>query len=101
MPWDIDGSLYPDITPPEKLESLEEKIEFLARLFSAWDFGILPEPDILAEISKPHWQEAVEACQLLTSPTYHMLRKWHNLKPLIYLGDRLAYIQNDPWLKFV
>lgn len=39
----IDGSLYPDREPPEALATLEERIDFIARLCSALDFGLLPE----------------------------------------------------------
>jgi hypothetical protein len=38
---------------------------------------------------------------LLTSPTYHLLRAWHALPVLPYLGQRLAYIAEDPSLEYV
>lgn len=38
----IDGTLYPDTEPPEALETLAERVDFLARLCGAWDFSILP-----------------------------------------------------------
>jgi hypothetical protein len=37
----------------------------------------------------------------LTSPTYHLLREWHQLEPLPYLGRELPYIRDDPNLKYV
>jgi len=43
----------------------------------------------------------VDACRLLTSPTYHLLREWHGLERLPYLGQALAYITEDPNLAFV
>lgn len=101
MPWQIDGTLYPDTQVPETLESMEEKVDFLARLCSAWDFGILPDFDTIDEIRRPEWSQAVDNCNLLTSPTYHLLRRWHNLKHLPYLGQKLSYIQDDPCLQFV
>lgn len=97
----IDGSLYPDIEVPEDLSDLAERVDFLARLCAAWDFGILPEADTITEIRRNQWREAVDACQLLTSPTYHLLRDWHGLEPLPYLGQKLAYITDDPNLAFV
>ncbi len=97
----IDGSLYPDIEPPSEIDSFGDQIDFLARLCAAWDFGILPEPETLTEICKPTWRVAVDQCQLLTSPTYHLLRTWHGLPLVPYLGQRLAYIVEDPSLAYV
>jgi len=99
MPSWIDGALYPDTEPPETLETLSERVDFIARLCAAWDFGILPYPETVAEIRRPEWREAVDACRLLTSPTYHLLREWHGLERLPYLGARLAYIEEDPCLE--
>ncbi len=39
---------------------------------------------------------SVDACRLLTSPTYHLVRKWHGLPELAFLGQELAYIRDDP-----
>ena len=99
-PW-IDGALYPDMEPPAALDSLEQRVDFLARLCSAWDFGLLPRPETVAEIRQPEWREAVDACRLLTSPVYHLLRSWHGLPPLPFLGQQLAYIRDDPNLMYV
>jgi hypothetical protein len=101
MPFKIDGSLYPDMSSPESLASLGERVDFLSRLCSAWDFGFLPDADTVAEIRQDYWRESVDVCQLLTSPSYHLLRVWHHLPVLPYLGQRLAYICNDPNLEFV
>ena len=96
-PW-LDGALYPDIDIPDSLESLSERVDFLARLCAAWDFGILPTADTIAEIRMENWIPAVEACRLLTSPAYHLLRRWHGLSPLPYLGQEIAIIRDDPCL---
>lgn len=100
LTW-IDGALYPDREVPETVESLAERVDFLARLCGAWDFGLLPDPETVAEIRRPGWRQAVESCRLLTSPSYHLLRRWHHLPPLPYLGRKLAYIRNDPSLEHV
>lgn len=97
----LDGTLYPDLAPPERVESLDERVDFLARLCAAWDFGLLPEGETVVEIRRPEWCAAVDACQLLTSPSYHLVRAWHRLPALPYLGQRLAYILNDPNLAYV
>jgi hypothetical protein len=97
----IDGALYPDTEPPATLQGLAERVDFLARLCAAWDFGLLPDPDVVAEVRRAKWREAVDACRLLTSPTYHLLRRWHGLAALPYLGQKLAYIRDDPNLAHV
>ena len=101
MRWHIDGTLYPDRLTPQELESLADRVDFLVRLCAAWDFGVLPDAETVAEIRRPEWREAVEICGLLTSPVYHLLRRWHRLKPLPYLGQELAYIRDDPQLEYV
>ena len=97
----IDETLYPDVEPPTVLDSLDLRVDFLARLCAAWDFGRLPDPEVVAEIRKPEWREAVDACRLLTSPVYHLLRSWHGLPSLPYLGQKLAYISDDPNLLYI
>lgn len=101
MPSWIDGSLYPDTEAPSELASLADQVDFLARLCAAWDFGLLPEADTVAEIRRPEWRKAVDACRLLTSPAYHLVRHWHDLPPLPYLGQQLAYIRDDPNLEYI
>lgn len=100
LPW-LDGALYPDTDVPNSLESLEDKVDFLARLCSAWDFGLLPDSGTVTEIRRKEWKNAVDVCRLLTSPAYHLLRRWHGLSPLAYLGQQIAYIRDDPCLSQV
>jgi hypothetical protein len=94
----IDGALYPDVDVPGDLPSLADQVDYLARLCAAWDFGLLPDWDTIVEIRQPSWRPAVEACALLTSPTYHLLRRWHGLPGVPYLGNTPAYIRDDPYL---
>ena len=101
MPFQIDGSLYPDTAVPTRLETLGDRVDFLARLCAAWDFGILPDQNTITTIRAAEWRQAVDACQLLTSPAYHLLRRWHHLPSQPYLGQRLAYIYNDPNLTYI
>jgi len=101
MSFQIDGSLYPDTEIPPHLETLADQVDFLARLCAAWDFGTLPDRETVEAIRSPQWQEAVESCQLLTAPSYHLLRQWHELAPKPYLGRQLAYIRNDPNLAYI
>lgn len=76
-------------------------MDFLARFCAAWDFGVLPRAETVAEVRRPEWREAVDACRLLTSATYHLVRTWHNLPQLPYLGRELVYIRDDPNLAYV
>jgi hypothetical protein len=99
-PW-LDGALYPDVEVPATLETLADRVDFLARLCAAWDFGLLPDGTTITEIRKPDWSPAVQACRLLTSPAYHLLRRWHRLPALPYLGQQIASIRDDPYLAHV
>jgi hypothetical protein len=100
LPW-LDGSLYPEGAIPDALESPADRVDFPARLCSAWDFGILPNSDTVAEIRNPEWIPAVQACRLLTSPAYHLVRRWRHLSSLPYLGGQIASIRDDPYLSRV
>ena len=97
----IDGALYPDTEVPSTLNTLAEQVDFLARLCAAWDFGLLPGKETVAEIRRPEWRKAVDDCRLLTSPAYHLVRSWHNLPALPYLGQELSYIRDDPNLDYI
>ena len=101
MPSWIDGALYPDTATPAAISTLPERVDFLSRLCAAWDFGVLPSKETVAEVRRPEWREAVDRCRFLTSPAYHLLRRWHNLPPVAYLGQQLAYIREDPNLEYV
>lgn len=97
----IDGALYPDQPTPSRLDTMEKKIDFLTRLCGAWDFGRLPDPETVDEVSQPHWRKAVDACRMLTSPAYHLLRRRQGLPELPYLGRRIPEIADDPNLQYV
>ena len=101
MPSWIDGALYPDTAIPDEIRTLADRVDFLARLCSAWDFGLLPYRETVEEIRSPSWREAVDATRLLTSPAYHLVRTWHELPTLPYLGQQIAMIRDDPSLSHV
>jgi hypothetical protein len=101
VPAWIDGALYPDVEIPSRINTLAERVDFLARVCAAWDFGILPRAETVAEIRRPAWRKAVDRCRLLTSPAYHLVRSWHQLPPLPYLGQQLAHIRDDDNLAHV
>jgi len=97
----INGALYPDREPPSALTNLAEQVDFLERLCAAWDFGILPDASVVMEIRQARWRDPIDACHFLTSPTYHLLRRWHGLARLPYLGQQMAYIRDDPNLAHI
>ena len=101
MPSWIDGTLYPGRHVPAALDTLADRVDFLARLCGAWNFGLLPRHETVAEIRRPVWREVVEACRLLTSPAYPLLRQRHGLASLPYLGRELASIRDDPDLAYI
>ncbi len=101
MTFQVDGALYPDCDPPARLETLAERAEFVERLCAAWDFGRLPERETIEEVRRPAWREAVDLARLLTSPAYHLLREWHGLPELPFLGSIPAAFRDDPNLDFI
>ena len=101
MPDWFDESLYPDVENPQPPASLEDRIDFLARLCGAWDFGILPRLETVREVRTAAWREATDACRMLTSTGYHLLREWHGLEPVPFLGSVPAFVRDDPNLEYV
>jgi hypothetical protein len=100
MVW-FDATLYPDEVRPSAPASDEERIDFIARLCAAWDFGVLPREQTIREVRTAAWRRAVDECRLLTSVSYHLLREWHGLPRLEYLGPVPAYVREDPSLLYV
>ena len=101
MIW-LDGTLYPDLDqPPVALNTHAEQVDFIARLCAAWDFGVLPSMNTIREVRRPEWRAAVNDCLLLTSHSYHLLRQWHDLPAVPYLGIVPAWIRHDPCLSRV
>jgi len=77
----IDHSVYPDLdVPPDDLPTDFDKADYLHRICSAADFGVLPDPhtfDLLRD-----WKQIFDAFPVLTSPTYHALRQRFGWNPL-------------------
>ena len=100
MDW-FDPTLYPDVVRPAVPASEEDRIDFIARLCAAWDFGVLPREPTIREVRSIAWRSAVDQCRLLTSVSYHLLREWHGLPRLEFLGSVPAYVREDPSLQHV
>jgi hypothetical protein len=97
----FDDSLYPEVECPHRPSTHGERIDFVARVCAAWDFGILPDMQTVDELAKPEWRDAVDACRLLTACSYHLLRRMHGLTEVPYLGPIPAYVKEDPNLNEV
>ena len=48
----LDGAVYSDMDVPDALETIPDRVDFLARLCAAWDFGLLPNAGTIAEIRR-------------------------------------------------
>lgn len=92
----LDEILYPDMEIPDALALNSDRIDSLSRICVLWDSGLLPSNETISDIRKDDWTSAVDACQLLTSPAYHLVRQWHGLSQLPYLGQEIALIRDDP-----
>ena len=97
----LDEIHFPDIKKPTKNDPISLRVELRSKLCVLWDNGLLPESDMITEIRKDEWKQAVEATRLLTSPAYHLLRRWHSLPSLPYLGQSIALIRDDYCLRFI
>lgn len=71
----IDGSVYPDVDPPDAFETIEQKADYLHRIVSAFDFGLPPDAATLRLFSS--WREVFDAFPLPASPGYHALRMYY------------------------
>ena len=83
---DFDSSVYPDIDPPTTLETVEQKADYLHRICAAFDFGVVPQAQTLAQLAS--WKDIFDRFPLTGSPGYHALRCLFGLPP----------VTHTPWL---
>jgi hypothetical protein len=76
----IDRSLYPEESPPESLDTLEARADYVARVCAAWDFGIVPEPETLSLLAE--WRDVLDLYPLPSSVAYHTLRALYRWPPV-------------------
>jgi hypothetical protein len=91
----IDQSVYPDREPPKELITKEDKADYVHRICSAFDFGIVPEVSDLEEFSR--WRAIFDEFPIPSSPAYHALRKlyrWPDVEREPYLMDPVYLIQD-------
>ena len=69
----LDHSVYPDLDfPPENLSTVEDRADYVQRVCSQWDYGLVPEPDTVALFAK--WKDVFDAFPLPHSAAYHTFR---------------------------
>ena len=77
----IDESLYPELDqPPEDLPDDFAKADYVHRVCTAWDFGIMPDRatfDLFAA-----WKAVFDRFPVSTSPAYHALRAGFGWEPV-------------------
>ena len=77
----IDQSVYPDLDePPMELPDDFAKADYLHRICTAWDFGIMPDRATFDLFSG--WIEIFDQFPVITSPAYHTFRSrfgWNQL----------------------
>jgi len=79
----LDESVYPEMDePPEVLETMEAKADYVHRICSAWDYGVHPEPEAFTLLAR--WKNVFDHYPVLTSPAYHAFRAWFRWEPLSF-----------------
>ncbi len=69
----IDQSVYPDLdTPRRELVGDFAKADYVHRICTAWDFGIMPDRATFELFA--HWQDIFDRFPVTISPAYHAFR---------------------------
>ncbi|MBM3881943.1 MAG: hypothetical protein FJ387_19845 [Verrucomicrobia bacterium] len=92
----IDAGLYPDREPPGRLDSPQEKADYLQRVCGAFDHGLPPTADTLRELRQ--WKDVFDRFALPGSAAYHALRSlygWEDTPRLPYLTKPHYQVLDD------
>lgn len=92
----IDASLYPDCVPPFRLETAEEKADYLQRVCGAFDHGVPPTSDTLQALRD--WNVVFDRFPIPSSPAYHTFRtmyRWEEMPRLPYLAKPLSQVLDE------
>ena len=77
----LDHSVYPDLAePPTELVTDEQRLDYLERICSAFDFGIFPEESDWELFAA--WKDLFDRFPLADSPGYHTFRQWFGWPPV-------------------
>ena len=90
----VDASVYPDRDPPSELITESQKADYLHRILTAFDYGVLPDETTLDLLVQ--WKEIFDRHPLHASPAYHALRSFFRWNQV----ERLPYLMEPTYLKF-
>lgn len=77
----IDHTVYPDLDePPDSLDTMEARADYVHRICAAWDFHVHPDPQTFELFSA--WQEVFDRYPYPTSAAYHAFRAWFRWPPV-------------------
>lgn len=77
----LDQSVYPDFdVPPDGLPTPEARADYVHRICSQWDYGIVPEPETFGLLAA--WKDVFDAFPVRHSPAYHAFRMLFRWEPV-------------------
>ncbi len=76
----IDESLYPDCQPLTEFENDYDRADYLHRVVTAFDFGIVPEKATIELLFE--WRSIFDRFPVKQSPGYHTLRASFGWEPV-------------------
>jgi hypothetical protein len=77
----IDHSVYPDLdNPPEEFVDDFQRADYVQRVCTAWDFGIMPRPETFDLLAG--WKQIFDQFPVVTSPAYHAMRERFGWQPI-------------------
>lgn len=92
----IDHSVYPEFDdPPDVLESIYDRADYVHRICTAWDFYVFPEPETFKLFAD--WKEVFDRFPIPTSPAYHAFRGLYGWEPvpMVLTGPTPLYVHLD------
>ncbi len=75
-----DRSVYPDMEPPARFSTLEDRADYMQRICAAFDFGVFPEEADWVRFAG--WRDVFDRFPLPDSPGYHAFRHWYGWEPV-------------------
>lgn len=90
----LDHSVYPDLDdPPTELTTDEAKADYVHRICSHWDYGIVPDPETFELFRQ--WKPIFDRFPIAHSPAYHTFRAWFGWEPVPARLMRATYELHD------
>lgn len=93
----LDHSVYPDLDRPpladSELDTPEAKADYVQRICSQWDYGILPSQESFTLFAR--WREIFDRFPLSHSAAYHTFRFLFGWNPLPGRALRAGYQIDD------